>query len=110
MPAGHAAKTLYHVAETYRKACKALSVHTWAPSPHRAAEVRGWFAPTPPSSAELVRVATKEAAALRRLWAHDLRERRLLRLQEGFAQIAQPAVVGADEGGTPEVCSILYIV
>ena len=66
-----------------------------------AAEVRGWFAPTPPSSAELVRVATKEASALRKLWAHDLRERRLLRVQEGFAQIAQPSGAG-DESGAHE--------
>ena len=32
VPAGHAAETLCQVAETYRKACKALSDHTWAPS------------------------------------------------------------------------------
>jgi hypothetical protein len=54
-----------------------------------AAEVRGWFAPSPPSNAELVRVATREAASLRRLWAHELRDRRLLRAHEGFVQIPE---------------------
>jgi hypothetical protein len=66
-----------------------------------ATEVRGWFAPSPPSNIELVRVVARESACLRRLWSHDLRERRLVRAHEGFVQIPE-LVAEADEVDSAE--------
>jgi len=93
-----AAATMFSVRPTQRE-LEAEAIETGQQA--LTAEVRGWFAPSPPSNVELVRMATREASALRRLWAHDLRERRHLRVHEGFVQIPQLASDG-DEVDTAE--------